>query len=97
MSLFNIKISYEKLALKLCNTYPDAIMYDNENDLNLEETTYNFAECVIRDFDYNRQKYNFGTTFSNINECDLWIQTHLGAYIYEIADSIRHINDIDLE
>lgn len=85
MALFNIKIPPEKLAVKLCNTYPDSITYDDDV-FNLEETTYNFALCVMNDFDINRQKYNFGTTFENINACDLWLQSHLGPYIYELCE-----------
>lgn len=86
MSLFNKKISYSLLAKKLVNTYPDSIEIDDFGNLDYDNTVYNFACQILNNFDMNRQKYNFGTTFDGPEDCESWIRTHLQD-LYELCDS----------
>ena len=90
MTLFNKKISYSLIAKKLINTYPDSIEIDDFGNLDFDNTIYNFACQILNNFDTNRQKYNFGTTFESLEECESWIKSHLPD-LYELCDS--YVND----
>lgn len=84
----------EELISKLIHTYPNSIVYDYDSFghavLNFPETVDNFAENIINDFDFNRQKYHFKVTFENKDDCIRYISTHFVS-LYEMCQD--WIND----
>lgn len=71
----------EELVKKLINTYPNSVSvtieYNKWPRLDFVETVDNFAEDIIRDFDENRQKYHFGRTFENAQDCSRFLATYM--------------------
>lgn len=70
-------VDVNKICERLINTYPDSIVYDEDNGLDFEETVTNFASHIVNDFDFKRQKYYFGYTFENEDQCYKWIMNYL--------------------
>lgn len=71
-------VNKKKLCEKLINTYTDSIIVDDNGELDFEETVYNFAENIINDIkDFRSQKYYFGGTFENVDDCYRWLITEL--------------------
>lgn len=73
--------SEEDLVKKLIHTYPNSVAvtieYNNWPKLDFVETVDNFAERIMEDFDMNRQKYHFGVTFENKEDCVRYLASHM--------------------
>lgn len=71
----------EKIVKKLLSTYPDSVAvtieYNKWPKLDFVETVDNFAEDIMNDFDVNRQKYHFGTTFENKEDCTRFLARYM--------------------
>jgi hypothetical protein len=89
----NNKVNKEVIVNKLIYTYPDAIENDN-GILNFDETISNFAECIWRDFDTERQNYHFNTQFASQEDCERWLKDNLDC-IYDICQEFINTNNLE--
>lgn len=68
----NNKIDKNKVVKKLIYSYPDAVVSE-DGVLDFDETVANFAYCIWRDFDVERQQYHFNTMFASEEDCTRWL------------------------
>lgn len=84
------KFNKERAASKIVHTYPDAIV-ETGGVLDYEETLSNFAECIWRDFDTERQQYHFNTQFGSMEDCERWLRDNIDC-LYEVCQGFLDSN-----
>lgn len=88
----NNEVDKRKIVQKLMHTYPDSIVHEN-CILNFDETVSNFAHCVWRDFDPERQHYHFNTLFASEEDCERWMICNLDNLYEDCQNFINDAND----
>lgn len=84
------KIDKVKVAERLVHTYPDAVS-EIDGAVDYDETLSNFAECVWRDFDTERQQYHFNEQFGSMEDCERWLRDNIDC-LYEICQDFVNSN-----
>lgn len=85
------KLNKDNVTDKLIHTYPNAIA-ESDGILDYDETISNFAECIWRDFDTERQQYHFNTQFGSLEDCERWLRDNIDC-LYETCQNFINSNN----
>ena len=79
-------LNKERIAERLVNSYPDAIVYDERFILDFEETVSNFAERVVDSMSIYQMSMIFGRYFNTVKDCEDFLLSNIDT-IYEYCDA----------
>ena len=67
----------DNLIRRLIGSYPNAIVTDDDGELDYEETVYNMSNCIVDTMEESQQMSVFGKVFYDYSDCYDHIMIHV--------------------